>query len=492
MPEFSVSGGDLVAKVRDRFMKMDIVERIFVFSLSAVVGLGVIVAIISGISHAGGGGNTQQAGTTQLETPTVASDGATPAEVTPETTASEDSGATSTTAGSGVPLSTTDVGQTLLTKEDADAICQSNVASGGSQASEQSINLLAGRKALIDCSADATDDTGATQTQTTIISYDLFNRTAAWSHALGVGSSYATGTQHLIELDHVNHPAVGLKDAYTTYSISAIDLSTGKTAWSTPIDTWINSADLTSSEQLGVAEDSAEVASGNQQVIVSLHDTSAYNASTGKLLWHVPTVFNTQASGWYQDAGVVVVDGGMEPGGFTDNEYGSHWTGVDPRTGKIVWDLKAPDWLQGDSHFEGNTLLAYGGNGYLAADLVTGKKLGKAQFPAGWENVAVHLPYVVAKVGGHLKLFKLTNLNQPVWSIPADGDVLIYAATAGHLLVGGPSGTLLLSTADGSTTKTFDSGQSFSAPSNGVPIAVDGLASDNNGSVVELDPPTGH
>ena len=321
-----------MAKLRARLMAMDPVERIFVLGLGAVVGVGVIMAIVSGLAHAGGGGGTEQAVMSQQESPTVASDGGNTPVDTAAPTASEDAATSSTTAAPG-PLSPSDVGQTVLTKDGADAVCQSNVASGGSQASEQSINLLPGGQALIGCTADATDDTGATQTQTTVVRYDFFSRTAQWSHALTIGSSYAIGTQHLVELDQVNHPAVGLKDAFTTYSISAIDIGTGQTVWSAPIDTWIKTADLTNSEQLGVSEDTSAVSAGRRQIVVSLHDSSSFDAATGKLLWHVPTVYGSQASGWYQDAGVVVVDGGMEPGGFTDGEYGSHWTGINARTG---------------------------------------------------------------------------------------------------------------------------------------------------------------
>jgi hypothetical protein len=474
----------------------DRVQIISVSALALAVVVGLIVAFTA-FGHHSSHSTDSEAGTFDRPTASATPDGS-------DVSQSDNAGSSGTAPDESItgssPTTTAPlpvVGDIVMDQTHADAICASAVrASDGSP--DSSVDLLPGGKALIVCSVDATSADGADEMQDTVVSYNLLAQKQGWTYVVPAGDDYVIGTKHLIELETTEHSATGLQDAYMSYQLTAVDLSTGHEAWSVPFETWIKPDRLNPDAQFGATEGSSGDSAHLADVVVTMTDTSAFDSATGKLLWHIPDTYDTQASGTYQDGGIVVVSGGREPDGFNDNE-GGHYTGINARTGAIVWDVKAPDsfGISGaDDMFYGDTVVMMGdsGYGYEVANLVTGKVLEMGRLPSGWSDVTIYPPYAVARVGHNLQLFKLSDLHRAVWSVPASSDVFIDATTPGHLLVEGPSGHLILSTADGSTTATLrDSLLSGGGLSSGGPVVVDGMLLGGDGdTVIELDPPTGH
>jgi hypothetical protein len=98
--------------------------------------------------------------------------------------------------------------------------------------------------------------------------------------------------------------------------------------------------------------------------------------------------------------------------------------------------------------------------------------------------------------GSKLALYKVSDLKTPTWSQKA-GDTTPRAVASGHILVDAPSGSLVLSSSDGSITAhvptSFDDGglvtQDLAAGGYVVDGLVESISESGDTAVLELDSP---
>jgi hypothetical protein len=454
----------------------------------AFIGTAALLAVLTAASGCGAGGTTSS----QPPAGQAATAAAQPA-----------TAAASPAPGSAALNPATLIGKTLFGLNDSNAACQASLdgiatpglpdAQGsapgdGSQTDTANAvatgdgTLVPGGLLILPCAPSASVSSSE------IIAFNLFTRKMAWTFSLSGYDSWTIGTEHLFLISHHTTPAQGLQSASTKYTLTAVSVSTGQESWSVPYH-----ADSPNDADSGngiveLTEGPSGIAAHPQSVVVTYLGTSAYDAETGASLWHVPTVYDTPASGSY------ALDGVVEIYGYQDNLSDSHITGFDARTGSQVWDLRLSQACDTsnrpeDDFFVGSVEWEFGSTCVEAHDVATGRLVADETFPTSWQSSVATPQSVLAYDGSELSFFNVPDLHNPVWSQPA-GSTTPLAISTGHSLVQAPSGLLVLSNTNGSITAsvssaTFTGNEDFTV--------VDGLVSqdavDGSTSVLELDPP---
>jgi len=328
-----------------------------------------------------------------------------------------------------------------------------------------------------------------------LIAVDLVHGADLWSHPLqsvdpNAGSDQDTVSDHVLGvgdqnayvLTVTNVAATGLKDAYVTRTISAVDIQTGTTAWTQPLapdDRQDGSTDGTVTETPGPT-------AGQREVVVALSgidDNSAFDAGTGHPLWRVPDLASLVGS----DATVQFV--GYNLALFTsEDDNGTPQLGaVDVATGKTRW-VRSSDGtsvsLQSDEKTDlvGTQFWFIDEKGADAYDISSGAHTVHKLFPTSFSKVLATPTRTVALVDGTLRCFVTGDWSRPLWSVSA-GDVTPTLITDSTLLVSAQAGDQMLSMADGSILGTTPDGVPGDGP------VVDGLQIAGDG-VFAYSPPT--
>jgi hypothetical protein len=481
--------------IRSFFAGMDHVQLVAVGALVVAVVAGLIVAFT-----AFGGQHSKNVDASGGLPVTNGHGHVTPASEIPASTDSGDTAAdgsntptdeaSSANSASSLPSLTPAIGHTLMDNDHATAIC--TALPGGSDVN--SLDLLPGGKAVIGC--DTTDRAG--DSQVTLVAYDLMAGRVLWTYEVPSGADYTIGSQHILEVDSTDHPAIGLKAEYTTYTLTAVELTTGQKSWTIPYETWLSSDDTQNTNGLAVSEGPHGGSSASNEIVVSYFDTSGFDAATGKLLWKGPKgdgssfsyeLHSVSNGDQYPSSDVTYVAAGVAVDLTADGLV----TGESATTGTQLWEVDFPDWLYGavtQAAVSGTVEVNGGDAGYIRYDVTTGHVLGSGQFPSNFGNSLLTSDYAVGNTGTQLVLYSLANPKTPVWSVAADQSVTPLAGGSGHVLVSAPTGEEILSTSNGSTTATVPDADDFEN-ANGLDL-VDGLVAGDNNDILELDPPTEH
>jgi hypothetical protein len=393
------------------------------------------------------------------------------------------------------------VGKTLFGLDDSNAVCQSvldgtpapmlpspgSAGPGDDPAADTASavangvgTLTPGGLLVLDCYPDSN------ATNSTLIAFNLFTRTAAWQFSLPGDDTYMFGTSHLFLISHHTKPATGLQSASTRYTLTAVDLTTGAKSW--PVPYFADEPNSGDNGIVALTEGPSGIPGHPQSVVITYLGTSAYDTQTGASLWHIPTEYDTQANGSYALAGVVEIYG------YQDNYYDSHITGFGARTDKELWDLRlkvscASGTDSEDDVFQGLVEWEFSDSCFQAHNVATGQLVADQAFPSSWQSVVATPTAVLEYDGSKLSFFKMPDLRHPIWSQPA-GPTTPLAVSSGHVLVAAPSGLLVLSAADGSIISSVPTAV---FPGDGSYSIVDGLvvqgSEDGATSVLELDPP---
>jgi putative pyrroloquinoline-quinone binding quinoprotein len=454
----------------------------------AFIGTAALLAVLTAASGCGAGGTTSS----QPPAGQAATAAAQPA-----------TAAVSPAPGSAALNPATLIGKTLFGLNDSNAACQASLdgtatpglpdaqgSAPGDDSQTDTANAVAtgngtlvpGGLLILPCAPSASVSSSE------IIAFNLFTRKMAWTFSLSGYDSWTIGTEHLFLISHHTTPAQGLQSASTKYTLTAVSVSTGQESWSVPYH-----ADSPNDADSGngiveLTEGPSGIAAHPQSVVVTYLGTSAYDAETGASVWHVPTVYDTPASGSY------ALDGVVEIYGYQDNLSDSHITGFDAKTGSQVWDLRLSQACDTsnrpeDDFFVGSVEWEFGSTCVEAHNVATGQLVADETFPTSWQSSVATPQSVLAYDGSELSFFNVPDLHNPVWSQPA-GSTTPLAISTGHSLVQAPSGLLVLSNTNGSITAsvssaTFTGNEDFTV--------VDGLVSqdavDGSTSVLELDPP---
>ncbi len=276
---------------------------------------------------------------------------------------------------------------------------------------------------------------------TAIVGYSVLKGVILWRRSVAGVETYGATPRHIVAFTSTTTPASGLQGGSTSYIITAYDVQTGRQVWSVPF-----AADSAAEEGMfnyrglsGIVEGPSGVPGHPEEVVIQDMGTSAYNAASGELLWHVPDIF-----GGYVGNGIV------EKRGYEDNDEEGHVTGFNVQTGAMVWDLHLPRRCWTDqSELVGTVQWGFGNSCVEAYDFVSGKLVSDAAYPEGWKGVAANHSYIVVFDGSSLSEFSTSDISNPLWSEPA-GSTEPLIVTDGHVLVEAPSGMLVLSTQDGS------------------------------------------
>ncbi len=307
--------------------------------------------------------------------------------------------------------------------------------------------------ALVYCNTYSPTDHSTT---ITLIAVDARRNDVLWSRpirrpsaddapGMGTTEDLLIGSGQNVYLTAVTfYPASGLKAAYQTITLSALNASTGAKVWTKPY-----AADIQSSATNATVIEGPGPVAGQRLAIVNIGGYSAFDAATGKLLWRVPSLNLTKyGQGVYGGFGVALVVGSAD--GRTT------LSGIDIATNKSRWTISADPTTSAVN--TGNTGSALAGRnywfidqrGYDAYDVLTGKLTAHSRFPASFTNTLATPQLTFAQVGSTLRCYRTGDWANPVWSVAADVARPI-AVTDQAVVVQGSGGTVLLSTKDGST-----------------------------------------
>jgi len=397
------------------------------------------------------------------------SGGSTPSNLsraTPSSPVDADSGTPD--ASSTPTASTAAVGEVVLSEDAVDQACSpsgnaattdgSSYADGdygynddsdGDEGSGEIKQLLPNGLALVACGASGSGDSVGV--------IDEASGSMLWTHAIGdskddgyggTGAANA-GTvsyrldgagQNVYLLDVTTVAPSGLKAGYLTRTVTALDARTGQTVWTKPLEP----EDREGTETSGTALETPGPSDGQVQVLIHLTGYSSFDAATGTPLWRAPELPSDATYVGYNLAIRV------------DARYGGvyHLVATDVSTGKQAWSLQveantaiaASDPL---TERVGHTYWYFGSSGFDAVDLLTGKQTKHVLYPTSWQSTISTPTKTLAFVDGSLRLFTAGDWSKPLWSVAAD-DTNPRVLTDDAAVVAAPSGTLLLSSSDGS------------------------------------------
>ncbi len=322
-----------------------------------------------------------------------------------------------------------------------------------------------------------------------MVAYDLFKRRVRWMKRLNRSARYGTTNRHLFKFFSRVTPPHDLQGRTVRRFVAAYSIRTGKLTWRS-INPALGYAD-SDPRFLGVPiEGPASLIGSPEQVVLSYLGTSAYDATTGALLWATPIKFYSQASGSYAGSNTVIVYG-------RENNDPSEISGVDPLTQSVKWNLYLPfeclaeksevvgsvQWEFGDDFFGNSCIVAY--------DLLTGQSIIAESLPNSGGHAAISRNGVVEWNNGQLAYYSLSDLSTPIWSEPA-GEADPVVVGSGHVLLENRAGTFVVNLANGKIRARVLRGWVGNGPETG-PIEgpVDGLVASTHedwySTVLRLD-----
>jgi hypothetical protein len=251
-------------------------------------------------------------------------------------------------------------------------------------------------------------------------------------------------------------------------SVEAVDLATGATVWTSPLERDITDDNWTHGSNQTVWEDPRDGATPGA-IVVHRNQFSAFDADTGALLWHVKRI-----GGEYIGYGVAAYD--------TDV---NSWTARSAKTGAVVWTKNVPSFVNtgAPTTMVGPVGWWINSRGVYAIDVRTGRQVMNRVFPQTWKRVVTTPTLTLAFDGKNLQLYRTADVRTPIWSTPGD-DVSPLAVSAGLVAVRAQAGVLALSGSDGSLQPGID----LSGLREGVQV-VDGLVQGGGAGIYELAAP---
>jgi hypothetical protein len=457
-------------------------------------GLVPAIAVAGLLLLAGCGGSGKAATVAPPTSPTATSTSSDPA--TPSTSSSSDAASTVATDSmaltsdeinakcAGQSGTTTPTDSTSPTDDSTDSSSSDGDGSGDTSdstttGSGQATAITSHGIVLVSCSQPTNE----------LLAVDLVHGSDLWSHQLqsvdpnaqsgqDTVSEYllGTGDQNAYVLAVTNVAATGLKDAYVTRTVSAINLQTGNTAWTQPLAP----NDRQNSTTDGTVIEASGPAAGHREVVVSLNglnDNSAFDADTGHPLWRVPDLVSLVGSG----ATVQFVSDNLALFTDTDDNGQPEFGAVDVATGKVRWSQGIDGTtivnLGSDAKTElvGSQFWFIGQTGVDAFDITSGKQTVHKVFPTSFAKVLATPTRTVALVDGTLRCFATGDWSRPLWSVTA-GDVTPERIADNTLVLQAQSGDQLLSMADGSIIGAAPEGVPGDGPiSDGLQITEDGV-----------------
>lgn len=339
-------------------------------------------------------------------------------------------------------------------------------ASGEETASPGAVSISGSGLAVFSCTPQSAG--GQASGDEFVVGFDLYSRTVKWTVDVASYSNFGVGLDHLFLVHISTTPPSGMNSGTTSYSLTAKSLDTGDTSWTEalPVTNTGNSdsGNFYGNNSLEPVEGPSGDPAHPEDVVLDYFGTSAFDSSTGKLLWHTRNDYNTEASGSYTGYGIVEVD-------VYQGQWAGGRTGENASNGSQLWSFPYPDVCQADfsnspwgDQLEGNVEWLFGRNCYFAFNYQTGKTVALGAVPPTWTDkdngsyVASPDGALVAD-GTHLSFYRWPNTTRPVWSLPAN-DVTPLTIGTSRVLVQGATQPLFLSTRDGSNAGSLDPSQS--------------------------------
>lgn len=368
------------------------------------------------------------------------------------------------------------LGQIVLSPGTINNVCGANGSDQGALG-----ELLDGGTAILTCSG-TTDQ---------LVGLDVPTGAVLWTHPIADTSadagnntspttteSLATGPgRHAYLLDITDTPASGLDSEYFTRRLTALDARTGATSWTQPLEP----EDKQDSNSQATVTEAPGPSAGTTQVLVTLDEYSAFDATTGKPAWRIATP-DTEPT--YVGYNLALSTAPSDSSDATDlvatNLAASRpaWTDELPSNQTTI-----SSGANYTSQVVGHTYWTFADTGYDTFDIVTGKHTGHAVYPTSWTNTLATPTYIAAYVSNTLRLFHIGSWSKPVWSVQASANARPLAMTDRTLLVHADSGDVLLNMTDGSI---LDS--AVNAGNAAQQNLVDGLLPTDDG-ILELAPP---
>lgn len=344
--------------------------------------------------------------------------------------------------------------------------------------------LATGGLDVLSCSA-ATFTAG----QPAVSVVDVTRGKLLWHAALPPTAQLLVGTSHLFYVTSTVLPAGPLTSSSTIYGLSAVDITTGKQAWSVPLSVPAGLASV--ANYLTLTEAPSGIDGHPEGVLVQIQQQwTMFDADSGQQLFSHGRM-DPLETGTYEGWGVVVTNG------YQDNDGSGHHTGFSVQSGAQLWDVRTPtlekqniDSVTVDS--SGN-LWFFGGGGFAAIALQTGTMVAQGAVTGegfDYETYAPGLMAISSATAGTIRLFNLKNPGQAVWTIQGTGNPVVV--TDDSVVAVGPLGLVLLSSKDGSILTTLDgAGFGDGGIGNGtaLPTVVDGLVPLGDGSVLRVGRP---
>jgi hypothetical protein len=304
--------------------------------------------------------------------------------------------------------------------------------------------LLPDRRLLVACSRSIT------RPATALVAFDLINRKVVWKRSLRGIDTFAHTARHAFLFSHSNVSPSGLIAGTTSYTLTAVDVGTGKTSWSAPFTPEAGTPP-TGESDVPISEGPSGVPGHPQAVVVSFESDEAYDARTGAILWQRSSSEGVGLNASYVTAGIAeahVLEG-------LEQEYGKEIRAFTAATATPLWQVNLPVVCfadRGGSVLVGTVEWEFAHNCLQAHDVATGQMVVPPQlYPPSWTAVFADPAGVVAYDGSRLSMFAATDLAHSIWSVPA-GPTTPLAVSTGHVLVNGPSGLLVLNSKTGAIT----------------------------------------
>lgn len=285
-------------------------------------------------------------------------------------------------------------------------------------------------------------------TDSKYVGYNLFAQKIIWTQDVDGYVKYAVGPNHLYAISAKHTTPSGLQPGSTSYSITSTDLTTGKSDWTVPYDSF-TATDATLSVS---AEGPSGTGANPNSVVLTWGGTTAYDETSGQLLWRTRNAYDTQASGGYVDYGIVV-------------RYcnGTCIQGRTAKTGGTLWKLprtttKTCVYPTDGSYLVGPIQWQFSDKCYMAYNIQTGGIVASGTIPPTWSTHGSFLVgngELLAFNGSQLALYRATDTSTPLWSEAAGATTRPIAISTGHLLVDAQAGIVLLNSDNGSIVRTF-------------------------------------
>jgi len=177
-----------------------------------------------------------------------------------------------------------------------------------------------------------------------VAGFDLYTRQIKWTVDLTQNQYFGIGSDHLFLVSETKTPASGLNSGTTSYTLTAKNLDSGATSWSSALPTV--GENLPDNYQLSVSEGPSGDASHPNEAVISFSGTYGFDSSTGQYLWHLSTTYDTQASGYYTGYGTVEV-------GDINGQWGEGLTGMNVSSDTQTWQLTYPTGCDGGFYTAG-------------------------------------------------------------------------------------------------------------------------------------------